>query len=176
MLLGLVWNFVLAFAWFFLSGNFSMGSFVVGLIFGYLCLILAQNQIKSIRDYPTRSLGVLSFVVFFFSELIKSNIAVGKAALNPRLGIVPGVIAVPLQSRSNAVLVIMSNFITLTPGTISMDISDDKSTLYIHALDLSDPEGVAEGVKDLERRVMRLMGHEPGQVPDADVPGEDRNA
>lgn len=158
MLVGLVWNVILAFAWFFLSGNFSMASFIVGLIFGYFCLFLAQSQIPSIQGYAGRIAAIISFIIFFFSELVKSNIAVAKAVINPAATMEPGVVAVPLSTDNNAAITLMANFITITPGTISMDVSGDKSTIYIHALDCSDPQDIIDGTKDLEARVLRLFG------------------
>lgn len=157
MLRGLVWNVILAFTWFFLSGTFTMGSFIVGLIFGYFCLYLAQSQVPSIKGYAGRVAAVISFILFFISEVAKSTASVVKMIVYPGYPKSPGLIAVPLTTKNDAVLTIMANFTTITPGSISMDFSDDKSTMYIHALDLSDPEEFIASIQDLEKRVQRLF-------------------
>ncbi|MFW5662410.1 MAG: Na+/H+ antiporter subunit E, partial [Bacteroidota bacterium] len=69
----------------------------------------------------------------------------------------PGVIALPLDAESDFEITMLANLITLTPGTLSLDTSDDKKTLYIHAMYLGDPQEFKMEIKNgLERRLLEV--------------------
>jgi multicomponent Na+:H+ antiporter subunit E len=72
----------------------------------------------------------------------------------------PGVVAIPLDARTDAEITMLANLITLTPGSVSLDVSDDKRFLYVHAMyvDGGDVEAYRRSVKEgLERRVLELL-------------------
>ena len=152
------WNLLLAIFWMVLTGSFTGPSFVVGFIFGYLCLALIQNHVPVLEGYAQRVPGTIAFVFFFFWQVIKSNAVVAYDVATPNLGIKPGVIAVPLELDSAIGLTIFANFITLTPGTLSLDISDDRDVLYVHAMYLEDKEDLLRDLKEIERRIIKLLG------------------
>eukprot|EP00873_Tetraselmis_striata_P032667 jgi/Tetstr1/452931/TSEL_039967.t1 len=69
----------------------------------------------------------------------------------------PGIIAYPLTVTSDAQITLLANLITLTPGTLSVDVSDDRTTLYIHVLEMNDREDVIASIKNgLPDRVLGL--------------------
>jgi multicomponent Na+:H+ antiporter subunit E len=69
----------------------------------------------------------------------------------------PGVIAIPLDAQTDIEITVLANLISLTPGTLSLDVSADRQTLYIHTMYLDDPEAARRGIKrGFERRVLAV--------------------
>ncbi len=97
-------------------------------------------------------------VFTFIWELIKSAVRVAVQVLSPRLNVHPGNVAIPLSTDQDFEIAVLANLITLTPGTLSVDVSADKSTLYIHALDASDPDAVRRDIKQtFETKIMKAF-------------------
>lgn len=107
----------------------------------------------------TRPLGLVRLTLAFFAELLLSAVSVAKEAWRPRLALRPAVVAVPLDVTSDLEITVLSSLISLTPGTLSLDVSPDRKTLYVHAL-VADDDGadVRASIKDrLERPVKRAF-------------------
>jgi multicomponent Na+:H+ antiporter subunit E len=78
--------------------------------------------------------------------------------LGPHRRLKPALLAVPLDVRSDAEIAMLANLITLTPGTLSVDVAPDRSALYVHCLGVDDPDAMRREIKDgLERRVAELF-------------------
>lgn len=153
------WNLLLALLWMILTGSFTGPSLVAGFIFGYVCLALIERHVPVLDGYSRKVPGVIGFVFFFIWSVIKANARVAADVATPtKLQIKPGVIGMPLQLDSAVGITILANFITLTPGTLSLDISDDRTVLYIHAMYLDDEDALLCELKDIEQRIIRLMG------------------
>jgi multicomponent Na+:H+ antiporter subunit E len=100
----------------------------------------------------------IEFFLVYLWELTKSNVLVALEALSPNFKMRPGFIKVPLDVKSDDAMLLLANLITMTPGTVTIDISDDKKSLFAHALFVEDPEEVRKGIKKvLEDRVQRLF-------------------
>jgi multicomponent Na+:H+ antiporter subunit E len=82
----------------------------------------------------------------FFKELLMANIAVLRVVFSPRARVSSGVIALPTELTNDVALTMLANMITLTPGTLTLDISPDRRYLYVHTLNLDDPEKVKEEI------------------------------
>ncbi len=150
-------NLLLALVWLTLTGVPTPANFGVGLVLGYAVLRIARRALP-----PTKYFGklgqVFRFAGFFLWELIKANLRVAYDVLTRRHHMRPGVIAVPLDVKSEAEIVLLANLITLTPGTLSLDISRDRKVLYVHAMYIDEVDDFREAIKDgFERRVMELM-------------------
>lgn len=76
----------------------------------------------------------------FLRELYLANVSVLKSVLSPKLNIRPGIFAFKTELTTDWEITLLSLLITLTPGTLVMDISDDRTILYIHAMDIEDAE------------------------------------
>jgi multicomponent Na+:H+ antiporter subunit E len=103
---------------------------------------------------------IVLFAGFFLWELLLANLRVAYDVLTPPLHMRPGIVAIPLDVETDAEITLLANLITLTPGTLSLDISGDRKVLYIHAMyiDDGDIEGVRRHIKrGFERRVMEVM-------------------
>lgn len=151
-------NVLLALAWVALTGQFTPANLALGFAIGYLMLWLVQRS-RMPHSYFAKVGQVLGFIVFFLWELIKANLQVTYYILVPYRRMRPGVIAMPLDARTDAEITLLSNLITLTPGTLSLDVSADRRVLYIHSMYLGDEaDEFRRRIKDgFERRVLELM-------------------
>ena len=153
----LLWNVLLALVWVFVTEQFTPVNLLVGFIVGYVLLFLVSPALGRTR-YFSRVPKAFGLFVFFVWELTKANFRMAYYVISPLNRMHPGVVAVPLEPMSDIELTILANLITLTPGTLSLDISDDHSVLYIHGMDVRDPEQFRQDVKDgFERRVLELF-------------------
>lgn len=82
----------------------------------------------------SRVVHFLGFLVFYISEVVKSNVRVAHDVLTPSHCMNPSIISVDVTGMTDRQLLFMANFITMTPGTLGLCFSADKSTLYIHAM------------------------------------------
>ncbi|MCG6657708.1 Na+/H+ antiporter subunit E [Halomonas campisalis] len=154
---GAIWNLLLGIAWVVLSGDFSGLNLVVGLVFGYITLVLIEPQVEALKGYPARIPRILRFLGFFIKELVQANLRVGFDILTPPWHMKPGVIAMPLEARTELEIAMVANLISLTPGTLSLDVSDDRKVLYIHAMFLDDEEELRRNLKEMESRALELF-------------------
>ncbi|MBP9733528.1 MAG: Na+/H+ antiporter subunit E [Candidatus Omnitrophica bacterium] len=113
-----------------------------------------NNWIKFVTRLPL----ILAFLLYTTWELIKSNYQVVIAVLQPGLKIRPGIVAVPLSLTSEAAIFVFANVITLTPGTLTLDVAADKSCLYVHALVLGDKQEFIDSLKNgFEKKISELF-------------------
>ncbi len=164
---------VLALAWAALQGSFAPFNLVTGALLGatvvWFTSPLYELSETGDRDYKlleARPLlrvwrfGVL--VLVFLWELIKSALQVAYLVLQPDLErMQPGVIAYPLDVKTGIEITVLANLISLTPGTLSLEVTDDRRVLYIHAIFVADEEArdVRDGIKQsLEKHVARALG------------------
>lgn len=151
------WNILLALTWSTMTGQFTLTNVAVGFVVSYLVLWFTQPVIGK-SSYFVKVYQVIGLGLFFIWELILANLRVAYDVLTPAHRSKPGVIAIPLDAETDAEITILANLITLTPGTLSLDISADRKVLYIHAMFIEDPEALRKGIKDgLERRVLEVL-------------------
>jgi multicomponent Na+:H+ antiporter subunit E len=150
-------NILLALAWVALTGQFSPTNFIIGFSLGYVLLWLGQ-QATGPSTYFKKVRQVIGFTFFFLWELIKANLRVAYDVVTPRHYMRPGVVAVPLDLETDAEISLLANLITLTPGTLSLDVSPDRRTLYVHAMHIEDFDQFRQDIKTgFERRVQEVM-------------------
>ncbi|MFN3227506.1 MAG: Na+/H+ antiporter subunit E [Hyphomicrobiales bacterium] len=151
-------NVLLAVAWVFVTGGFSFLNGLFGFVLGLGALSLIREQIGTI-GYVRRVRRISSLAVLFLYELTMSAIRVFKLVLTPDLSkLEPGFIAYPLTVDRDFEISLLANLITLTPGTLSVDVSDNRRTLYIHAIHVPDPEGLKEDIATgFERKIMEAF-------------------
>lgn len=149
-------NVFLAFVWMFLKNEYTGNTFLVGYFFGLLILLGIRRFFGS-RFYLLRVFAVVKLVFIFIRELILSNISVLKVILKPKLDIRPGIFALETELKKDWEITILANLITLTPGTLVVDVSFDNKTLYIHAMDIADKEEAIQDIKgSFEKAIMEV--------------------
>lgn len=153
-----LWNLLLAFVWAFATGELTAPNLLIGMVLGYCVLFFTIRSSES-RTYFVRVWRVVKFVVFYIGQLIMSNLRVAYDVVTPHNYMRPGVIAVPLTVETDAEIVLLANLITLTPGTLSLDLSPDRKTLYVHVMYIDiDAEQARRQIKEgLETRVLELL-------------------
>ncbi|MEQ5801032.1 Na+/H+ antiporter subunit E [Halomonas sp. H10-9-1] len=156
-MIGAAWNLLLGGAWVVLTGDFRGLNLLAGLLFGYLVLALMQPQVPALAGYAQRLPRLLAFIGFFIKELMMANLKVAFDIITPPWYMKPGVIAMPLRARSEFEIAFVANLISLTPGTLSLDVSDDRRVLYIHAMFLDDEAALRRNLAELERRALELF-------------------
>lgn len=150
-------NILLALVWIGLTGQFTVENFVVGFGLGFVLLWLSQ-RVMGRSVYFRKVPQVISFVGFFIWELILANLRVAYDIVTPRHYMRPGVVAIPLDITREVEIVLLANLITLTPGTLTLDISDDRRILYVHAMHIDNLEQFRRDIKEgYERRVQEVL-------------------
>jgi multicomponent Na+:H+ antiporter subunit E len=152
-----VFNLLLAIVWVAITGSTSFINLVFGFVLAAIALAIVRSSYGGVL-YLGRVRRILALLLLFIRELAKSVWAVAIAVMSPRMDVKPGIFAFPLTVDRDFEITLLANLITLTPGTLSVDVSDDRKTLYVHALDCSDPETIRRGIADgFERRIMEAF-------------------
>ncbi|MEO0495914.1 MAG: Na+/H+ antiporter subunit E [Pseudomonadota bacterium] len=150
-------NILLAVAWGFVSGSFSVVNLLLGFALGSAALWLIRGQVAT-EGYFTRSRRIISLFLLFLRELFMSAWSVAVLVCKPDMKLAPGIFAYPLQVDRDFEITLLANMITLTPGTLSVDVSTDRSTLFIHALDASNPDAARRDIAEgFERKIMEAF-------------------
>jgi len=150
-------NILLALAWMALTGTYTAGGFFTGALAGFFVLWITRRG-RGTTGYLTRVRAVAGFIAFFFRELVLANLRVAHDILTPRHHMTPGIVAVPLDVESDLEVTVLATVITLTPGTLSLHLTDDRRTLYVHAMYIDDPAVLVRGIKEgFERRVREVF-------------------
>ncbi|MEZ5171693.1 MAG: Na+/H+ antiporter subunit E [Acidimicrobiia bacterium] len=155
-------RFLLPFAWLLLVwvllwGGLSVANLVSGVVVvaGILLFFPLAAAARQGRLRPVRA---ISFVFFFVWELLKATWVVAWEIVTPGRGYTPGIICTEVRGVSDALITLVANFITLTPGTMTLEIRHRPTRLYIHVLHLRDPEQARRDVLRLEARAIRAFG------------------
>lgn len=150
-------NLALAILWAMAQGNVTLLSLTSGFLVGMLVLHLVGPVLGDAR-YAVRFLRAVALVVFFLKELVVSSVRVAIDVLRPTFTMRPAIIQVPLDVTGDIEITLLANLISLTPGTLSVDVSDDKAHLYVHAMYGDDPDVVIRSIKhDFERRILEVF-------------------
>ncbi len=149
----LVINLLLGFLWtvFFQTG--SIFDFVVGFVVGFILLSLSD------RRYGRQGMRIVGFGLLLSWEVFRSNLILAWYVIQPKLKLNPGIVAIPLDAETDLEITILATVITLTPGTISIDLGqkDGQRVLYVHNLLMSTPEAMRSAIKGgFERRILEI--------------------
>lgn len=146
-------NVLLALAWAALTGHFTLLNLTLGFVIGHVILYLATRTVGP-TGYFGQVRDAIGFAFFFMWELLKANFRVAYYVMAPLDRMRPGIVALPLDLGSDAEITMLANVITLTPGTLSLDVSTDRRVLYVHAIWIEDVPSFRHAVKSgLERRI-----------------------
>jgi len=107
--------------------------------------------------YKSRQIGIL--VLFYLKELVVASLRVAYEVLTSRHHMQPAVVAIPLDAKTDLEITLLANFITLTPGTLSIDVSEDRKTLYVHEVYVKagDLDRVRKQIKGgFERKILKI--------------------
>ena len=143
--------------WLAVSGSFTIPNLLLGTIASALSLSLIRGHTQP-DGRRVRPLRVLSLLALFLKELALSAWNVAVLVASPKMALKPGIFAFPLTVDRDFEITLLANLITLTPGTLSVDVSEDRKVLYVHALDCSDPVGTRRAIANgFERKIMEAF-------------------
>ncbi|MFC7320959.1 Na+/H+ antiporter subunit E [Halobacillus campisalis] len=152
----IVLNIIIAVMWMFLSETYNFTTFFVGYLIGILMLVVLQRFIPD-TFYMQRVFSVIKLILLFVRELLLSNIDIVKLVYKPKLDMKPGIFELPIDLKSNWEITLLANLISLTPGTLSLDVSEDYSKIYVHAMDIRDVEASVTEIKEtFEKAIMEV--------------------
>ncbi len=138
---------VLALIWAAITGRFSLPNLLLGGGVSLLALLIIRKTFAP-PVYLLKIRRAISLALLFLHELGMSAYRVSVLVLSPDMKsrLKPGIIAFPLTVKSDVEITLLANLITLTPGTLSVDVSKDRKFLYVHAISVPDKKAL---VKDI---------------------------
>ena len=105
--------------------------------------------------------AALALLGMFLYDLVAASLAVARIVLAPRRGHAPGIVAVPVDARTEWGVALFAYLVSATPGSTCLHVADDRRTLFVHFLDAPDPRARAAEVKALyERRILQMEGRD----------------
>lgn len=151
-----LWNLILAVFWALAIGRVTIGTLATGFLVGLLTLYITRRAVGA-EAYLTKIRRSVFFLFFFLRELITANLRLAHDILTPTHYMRPAIIAIPLDVTTDGEITLLANLITLTPGTLTLDVAPDRKTLYIHSMYTDDVETVRRQIKNgLEKRIMEI--------------------
>jgi multicomponent Na+:H+ antiporter subunit E len=154
MMLG---SILLALVWAALEGEVTLTNLVIGYVIGHAVLaLLARGGVVS-PTLGARTVHAVSLAGFFARELLVANFRVAADVLwGNRM--TPAVVAIPLDITTDGEILLLSMLINITPGSVTIDLSDDRQTLYVHVMHMKTADETRREIKDgFERRVRLLF-------------------
>jgi multicomponent Na+:H+ antiporter subunit E len=149
---------LLALAWAALQGDITLANLLVGYGVGYLILALLAKGGVMPSTLVSRTAHAVGLAGFFIWELMLANVRVAIDVLRPHTAIRPAVVAIPLDVTSDGEILLLSMLINITPGSVTIDLSDDRRTLYVHVMHMASAEASRREIKEgFERRVKLLF-------------------
>jgi multicomponent K+:H+ antiporter subunit E len=153
-----VLTLLLTLVWLLLVNGYSLNSLLFGLFLGIVIPFITSPYWP---DRPTlrNPLMIFEYFLIVLYDIVAANIVVARLILFKRNDqLHPAWVCIPLELRTPEAITVLAATITLTPGTVSADLSDQGHALLVHCLDAPDPDAVRDGIKDrYERRLMEIF-------------------
>lgn len=159
-------NLLLALAWVGLNGRFTLDSLIVGAVLGrVVLLLLARGGVLPYADVRVeRALALLAYLLW---QIVLANFRLTKDVVRVGYRMRPGIIQLPLSITTDGEILLLAAMINVTPGSVALDVSSDRKTMYIHVMHITTPEAAKEEIKQgFERRILGLRG-EKRRITDA---------
>lgn len=150
---------ILALVWAAITGSFSLLNLLLGGAVGFAGLWLVRRDLSR-PGFLRKARRALALAFLFIYELLLSAVRVAWLVVSPNMKkqLNPGIIAFPLTAKSDTEITLLANLITLTPGTLSVDVSEDRSVIYVHALSVPDKEALIRDIAHgFERKVIEVF-------------------
>ncbi|MGB3409893.1 MAG: Na+/H+ antiporter subunit E [Microthrixaceae bacterium] len=142
--------------WVGLWSDLSAANLVSGLLVAVV-IVFAFDTWQT-GQFALRPIRAARFVLYFMYKLVESTAVVARTVISPKDAINTGIVAVPLHGCSDAVATLIADAISLTPGTLTLEVRREPLTLYVHALDVRDVGQVQADVRKLEVLAIRAFG------------------
>ena len=155
MLLG---SLLLALAWAALQGEITLFNLFVGYVLGYVILSFLGKGGVLPPTLARRTARAVELAGYFAWALVLANVRVALDVIRPRTYIQPAVIRIPLDVTEDGEILLLSMLINITPGSVAIDLTDDRRTLYVHVMHMTNVEESRREIKEgFERRIKLLF-------------------
>lgn len=151
-------NLVIATLWVLLNDdpNADITTFMTGFFIGVL-ILYAMHRFFGLQFYLRSVLKILKLVLLFIQELLLSSYSVLKQVLNPHLNIAPGIFTYETRLQGDWQITALALLLTLTPGSVVMEVSEDGRVFYIHAMDIEkSKETVVRSIDKFEKAILEV--------------------
>lgn len=151
-------NILIAFLWMLLmdEDELKFSTFFAGYLVG-IGIIFIMHRFFGTRFYLRRLSAAIKLLFIFISELTQSSILVLKQILSPKLKIRPGIFRYETVLRSDLEITMISLLLTLTPGSVVMEVMPEGNVLYVHAMDVENERGaILSQLKNFEKAIMEV--------------------
>lgn len=161
--LWLVYLFVFMGIWMPVSGFFDPAQVVWSLVVGVCTLPFAKRILDLDRSIGLgrlfrSALGFWAvFLFLFIPDAVRSTLDIARRVLTPKIPMHPGIIAIPIEFRGPIDTLLLCNHLTLTPGTVVVDLMPEKGLLYLHVIDARERETIRRQVRELHSKAWRIM-------------------
>lgn len=152
----LVVNILLAIVWSLATGSFTATNLALGFVVGYGLLVVFPGRRRS--QYVRRTWACVALAAFATYELVLANLRVAWYTVSNLRSLEPAILAIPLRpDLSDGEVSLLAILVTLTPGTLSLDLADDRRSLFVHFMHVDDPEQAVRTITEgFERRILEL--------------------
>ena len=153
-------NLSVALLWMFLQDQWSILSFFSGYLV-WVFIVFSMRRFFPTRFYLLSLLAISKLLLVFIQELISSSVLVVKQVIRPKINITPGIFKLETELEGDLEVTLLSLLITLTPGSVVIDVSDDGKVFYVHAMDIPESSDAViksknafeKAIKDVTRYV-----------------------
>lgn len=142
--------------WLALWSDASAANTLSGLLLAGAIVLASDRRREGV--IAVRPVHVARFALHFIYKLVQASLVVAWTVVSPKHRISTGIVAVPLRGSSDAVTTLIADTISLTPGTLTLEVRGDPLTLYIHALDIRQAEQVQADVRRIEVLAVKAFG------------------
>lgn len=151
-------NLTIAFLWMLLmdESTLQFTTFLTGYLIG-VGIIFLTHRFFGMKFYLLRVYATLKLLMIFNRELLQSSLLIMKQILSPTLNIKPGIFTYEHSMEGDYELTALALLLTLTPGSVVMEVSPDGRTFYIHAMDMEESrDSVLRSIKTFEKAIMEV--------------------
>ncbi|HSW67218.1 MAG TPA: Na+/H+ antiporter subunit E, partial [Bacteroidales bacterium] len=149
-------NVFLTIVWISLTMKFALSNVIFGFILSYLILWLINGSQN--KTYFARIPRMLDFLATFIWQIVAGGVKIAWDIATPRHYMKPGIIAFPLSAKTDIEITLLANIITLTPGTMSIDVSGDRKILYVYAVYINNEQKLIDSIKNsLEKKLLEAI-------------------
>ena len=151
-------NFSPPFFW-ALTQNRVLQEVIAGIILSVLVTLIAGKFFITTKKHKGTVRRFIAAVIYLFKflwEMIKANFHVAYIVIHPMLPIKPGIVKIKTKLTKDSAITILTNSITLTPGTLTVDLNPDKKEIYVHWIDVTSTD-VDENTQNIGNRFERIL-------------------
>ncbi len=150
-------NLMLTFVWVALTGHLDYINFLFGFTLSFFVLWLIEHKGTN-TQYFYRVPKILNFFIYFFVDMLKANWEVTKDIMTPNYKTTPGIVQFPMNAKTDFEITMLCNVISLTPGTLILDVSEDKKVIFIHVMYITNKEKFINRMRNVtEKKLLEIL-------------------